>query len=137
MPLFPSSEWMADFCQRLEEHPEAPEVAPALDGIYRFVIEPAGPLVERHTYVIAITPVDDGAEVTLIDEGDDIEPRLSMSADYRRWQQLVRGELDIAMAVMLRRLRVSGDLTGLVGSVSSGRPLIESLHAVETTWLED
>jgi putative sterol carrier protein len=63
--------------------------------------------------------------------------RLTLTADYRRWQQLVRGELDVAMAVMLRRLRVSGDLTSLMGNVSNAQPLVDSLHEVETTWLED
>jgi hypothetical protein len=37
----------------------------------------------------------------------------------------------------LRRIRVSGDLTRLIGSVSSANPLVDSLHDVETIWLED
>ena len=134
MPVFPSDEWMADFCERLEEHPDAGEIAAALDGVYRFVIEPAGPLTERHTYDIAIRAAGDGADVSMID-GDE-KPRLTLTTDYRRWQQLIRGELDVGMAVMLRRIRVSGDLTRLIGSVSSANPLVDSLHDVETVWLE-
>ena len=135
MPVFPSEEWMAEFCHRLEEHPEAGDIASELDGVYRFVIEPAGPLEDRHTYDVAISPSGDGADVAVVDDG--AEPRLTLTTDYRRWQQLVRGELDVGMAVMLRRLRVSGDLTRLVGSVSSARPLVDSLGSVQTVWLED
>lgn len=137
MPLFPSHEWMAEFCRRLRVHPQADEVAKALDGVYRFVIEPAGPLDERHSYQVSIRPAEQGAEVAVVDSQPQDEPRLSLTADYRRWQQLVRGELDVGMAVMLRRLKVSGDLTTLMGNVASARPLVDSLHEVDTTWLED
>ncbi|MPZ74274.1 MAG: hypothetical protein GEU74_13775 [Nitriliruptorales bacterium] len=137
MPLFPSTEWMAEFCARLAAHSEAPEIAQALDGVYRFVIEPAGPLSDRHSYDISIRPTGAGANIGVVDGERHGDPRLTMTADYRRWQQLVQGELDIGMAVMLRRLRVSGDLSSLIGNVSNAGPLVESLHEVDTTWLED
>ena len=136
MPVFPSYEWMEEFCERLESHPEAAEVATALDGVYRFVVEPGGPLDEQHVYDVSIRPTRNGSEVAVVD-GDGDKPRLTMTTNYGRWQQLVRGELDVGMAVMLRRLRVSGDLTSLMGNVSSARPLLESLHEVDTTWLEN
>jgi len=136
MPVFPSDEWMAEFCDHLGRHPEAGDIAAALDGVYRFVVDPAGPLEERHVYELEIRGNGDGADVTLLDD-ETADARLTLTTDYRRWQQLIRGELDVGMAVMLRRLRVSGDLTRLIGSVSSARPLVDSLHNVDTTWLED
>jgi hypothetical protein len=135
MPVFPSEEWMVEFCQHLAGHPDAAAIAEALNGVYRFVIDPGGPLEERHTYDVAIYPDGDGADVGVVDDGDG--PRLTMTTDYRRWQQLVRGELDVGMALMLRRLRVSGDLTQLIGNVSSAGPLLDSLGEVDTEWLED
>lgn len=135
MPVFPSEEWMAEFCRRLEDHPDAADIAAALDGVYRFVVDPAGPLEERHVYDVAIRPSAGGAGVEIVDDGTDA--RLTMTTDYRRWQQLVRGELDVGMALMLRRLKVSGDLSQLIGNVSSARPLMDSLSAVETVWLEE
>jgi len=137
MPLFPSTEWMDEFCERLASHEDAAELAEALDGVYRFVIDPAGPLTGRETYDISIRPKGAGAVIGLVDGKRDASPRLTLTADYRRWQQLVRGELDVAMAVMLRRLRVSGDLTSLMGNVSNAQPLVDALHEVDTTWLED
>ena len=138
MPVFPSYEWMAEFCERLESHEEADDVASALDGVYRFVIDPAGPLDEQHVYDVSIRPTDEGPEVYVLDADEEADkPRLTLTTDYRRWQQLVRGELDVGMAVMLRRLKVSGDLTSLMGNVSNAGPLVDSLHEVDTTWLED
>lgn len=137
MPVFPSDEWMAEFCERLESHPQSDDIAGALDGVYRFVIEPAGPLSERFVYDLSITAVDGGSAVELLDVDGGDKPRLTLTTDYRRWQQLIKGELDVGMAVMLRRLRVSGDLTRLMGNVSNAGPLLESLHEVDTVWLEN
>jgi hypothetical protein len=126
---------MDEFCSLLASHPQADEVAQALDGVYRFVVDPAGPLTVRHTYDVEISPTANGAQVGVIEAGQ--QPRLTLTTDYRRWQQLVRGELDVGMAVMLRRLKVSGDLTSLMGNVSNAGPLVESLHNVDTVWLDE
>ncbi|MDQ3974397.1 MAG: SCP2 sterol-binding domain-containing protein [Actinomycetota bacterium] len=138
MPVFPSQSWMEDFCARLRQHPRTAEAAGVLDGRYRFVVEPSGPLTERHVYDIVVRPGDDGAgpDVGCVDDpaGD---ARLTLAADYGRWVQLIRGELDLAMAVMLRRLRVSGDLSGIMRHLSSVQPLTDALGAVDTRWLDE
>ncbi|MDP9405151.1 MAG: SCP2 sterol-binding domain-containing protein [Actinomycetota bacterium] len=137
MPLFPSTEWMVAFCDELRAHPDAEKVAAGLDGVYRFVVEPEGPLAVTHRYDVAIRPTGAGAQVDLLDGEGHEAPRLTLTADYQRWQQLIRRELDVGVAVVLRRLKVSGDLTSLRGSLSSAQPLVHALAAVDTTWLED
>lgn len=135
MPTFPSGEWMDAFCANLRAHPGADDMAAALQGTYRLVIEPAGPLAERHTYDVEILPGPAGAEVAWTAETGPAPPTLSLTAGYDRWQQLIRGELDIAMALMLRRVRVGGDLSRLTRQIDSARPLLDALRGVETQWL--
>lgn len=132
MPVFPSREWMHEFCDRLGQHPEAYNVAVALDGTYRFVIQPAGPLPERHAYDVLIAP---GPELRLLDEPVE-DPTLELSADHERWRQLIQGKLDVRMAVMLRRLKVRGDLSRLIGRLDSTGPLVDALGQVRTEWLD-
>jgi hypothetical protein len=134
MPTFPSSEWMDAYCEELAAHPDAARAADALDGVYRFVVEPDGPLGERCSFDVSILPSDGGAEVTRIVDGSG-DPRLTMTAKYGRWRQLIRGELDIAMAMMLRRLRISGDVATLRRRLSDAAPLTDALRRVETQWL--
>lgn len=136
MPLFPSQEWMEDFADRLATHPGAGPTAQALDGVYRFVIVPAAGLGEQHRYDVEIRPADDGGgpRVTPLDAPVDA-PRLTITAGYDRWQQLLRGELDLPMAVLLRRIKVSGDLGALTSQGSSTRPLLDALSGVDSTFL--
>lgn len=137
MPVFPSREWMEEFCANVRDHPDTPEVAPMLAGTYRFVVEPAGPLTERLVYDVSVRPTGEGLpEVRLLDDDDAARrPRLTVTADYERWRQLVSGELDLGLAVMLRRVRVSGDLGTLSSGLSNTRPLLDALGKVETEWL--
>ncbi len=133
MPLFPSREWMEAFCERVRAHPDAAEAAEALRGVYRFVVEPAGPVDHRHVYDMRIEPSPDGAAPTVSRlEEEHVSPRLTLTADYTRWRQLIRGELDLATAFMLRRLRVSGDLGPLLSRASSARPLTDALAGVDS-----
>lgn len=136
MPVFPSEAWVQEYCQRLQAHPDAGRAAATLDGVYRFVIEPAGPLTERHAYDVGIHPDGNGgASANLLDEPVE-RPRLELRAGYPNWRKLIAGELDVRMAMMLRRLKVSGDLSAVTRRLADSRPLTDALSAVDTQWPE-
>lgn len=138
MPVFPSTEWIHEYCDRLAAHPDAGAVARGLDGVYRFVIEPGGPLREPQTHAVEIRPCDDDrAVVTARGDVPAAEAELSISAAYPQWRQLVEGRLDLALALMLRRVKVGGNLHRLTGRLASAQPLLEALRDVDTVWLED
>lgn len=133
MHLFPSEEWVDAFCVNLERHPEAEETARALSGIYRLEVKPAGPLSELHRYDVLISPDSGDPSVTRLQQlsGDH---RLRLSADYARWRQLLEGRLDVKVAVLLGRLRISGDLAGVRSNLNETRPLLDALSSVNTRW---
>lgn len=134
MPRFPSDEWIEDFCARLREHPDAAALAEHFAGFYRFVMEPAGPLHTRETYHIEVVPTSGQPDVHPV--ADAADPRLTVAADYNRWRQLVSGDLDLGLAVMLRRIRVSGDLATLTRGLANTKPLLDALAAVDSQWPE-
>jgi hypothetical protein len=129
--MFPSQEWITAYCALLEADPRAGAMARALQGVYRFVVEPGGSLTERHSYDVSIVPEGDGAAVTPLPTGVP-EPRLVIAAVYPRWVQLLRGELDIPLAIMLRRIKVTGDLRAVTANLDDARPLLDALSAVES-----
>lgn len=137
MPVFPSAEWIQEYCDRLAAHPDAVAVAQSLDGVYRFVIEPGGALREGQVHGVEIRPARGGAKVTPVGALNPADAQLSFSASYPLWKQLVLGKLDLGLALMLRRVKVGGNLASLTGRLSSAQPLLEALRAVDTVWLED
>lgn len=135
MPVFPSTEWMDAFCAQLVAHPRAADAATRLHGVYRFVIDPSGPLVARHTYEIRLAIVDSGVRAGRPHDSID-SPRVVVRTDYNRWRQLLEGRLSVGPALLFGHLRVSGDMAALVGSRGDLDVLMESLREVDTTWLD-
>lgn len=133
MPVFPSSEWIDEFCARLEADPRSGAMARALEGVYRFEVEPSGPVQQRQVYDVAIAPTEQGASVKPLAAGAQA-PRLTIAAAYPRWVQLLRGELDIPIAIMLRRIKVSGDLKAVTSNLNDARPLLDALSAVDSSF---
>lgn len=131
--MFPSSEWIDEFCTRLEADPRSGTMARSLEGVYRFEVEPGGPLADAQRYDVSIAPDGDGAKVTPLPFGAQT-PRLTIAAAYPRWVQLLRGELDIAIAMMLRRIRVSGDVRSVTSNLNDARPLLDALSAVDSSF---
>jgi len=58
------------------------------------------------------------------DEIQEIRPAYDVRAPYRLWKQLLRGQLDPVQAALSGRVRVKGDLEGLVRR-SSYRYILE------------
>lgn len=133
MPTFPSREWMEDLCRHVADHEQAASLAEALDGVYAFVIEPDGPVRETHRYDLAIHPGDGGVRAEVLDEPVS-DPRVQLTARFDRWWKLVNGEMDPGTAVMLRRLKVSGDLWRVGRQLSSTKPLLEALSRTPAQW---
>lgn len=136
MATFPSHAWLEAYCEAFATHPDAAEAADTLEGLYRFTVDPAGPLQERHTYHLQVHPGPDGEPVVEPVDDPETGPRLGLAADYERWRQLIEGRLDLKRAYLLRQIRVSGDVFGLIRNLDSTRALSESLHSVPTEWLD-
>lgn len=134
MPVFPSSEWIDAFCEELASHPRAPAAAASLGGVYRFVVDPGGPLHEQHTYAVLLG-VDDGhavARPAAVSE----TPRVIVRTDYRRWRQLLEGRLDLGPAMLFGQLRISGDMAGLLNARGDVDVVVDALRGVDTDWLD-
>lgn len=135
MPTFPSTAWIDAFCVELAAHPRAAHAAAHLGGVYRFIIEPGGPLAERRQYQVSLAVADGAAKVTRLDGADTV--RVAVRTDYRRWQQLLRGQLDLGPAMLFGRVRITGDLAALLNAREDVDVVVDALRAVDTVWLED
>lgn len=134
MPVFPSSEWMDAFCAELAAHPRAADAATRLRGVYRFIVDPSGPLTDRHTYEIELAVAGTGVRADRVEGAP--SPRVVVQADYGRWRQLLEGRLRLGPAVLFGHLRISGDMAALMGSSGDVDVLLEALREVETVWLD-
>jgi hypothetical protein len=134
VPVFPSTEWMDAFCAELVAHPRGADMATRLHGVYRFVVDPGGPLTDRHTYEILLAVSDHGLRADRV--AGTASPRVIVRTDYGRWRQLLEGRLSLGPAMLFGHLRVSGDMAVLLGSRGDVDVLLEALREVDTVWLD-
>lgn len=125
---------MDAFCAELVAHPRAPHAAMRLHGVYRFVVEPGGPLADRHSYEVSLAPAAPGVRAHRV--AGTARPRVTVATDYGRWRRLLEGRLDLGTALLFGHLRVSGDTTGIMGSRGHVDVLVEALREVDTVWLD-
>ncbi|MBW3605923.1 MAG: SCP2 sterol-binding domain-containing protein [Actinobacteria bacterium] len=135
MPVFPSSEWIDAFCAELAGHPRAAQAATNLGGVYRFVVEPAGPLHDRRTYEVLLDARDGRAHAEQVTGTP--SPRVAVRTDYGRWRQLLEARLDLGPALLFGRLRLTGDMAALMRSRDDVDVVVDALRRVDTTWLDD
>lgn len=132
MPPFPSLEWMQAYAEELAAHDDAATMARGLDGAYRFVID-AGPHVPfRHAYEVEIRPGDPPMVEAREATGGRVV--IEVAGSHERWRDMIEGRLDLLPAVLLRRIRVSGDWGSLRSRLRDGTPLLDALHRVPTEW---
>jgi hypothetical protein len=134
VPTFPSTEWIDTFCDVLAAHPKAAHAAASLSGVYRFIVDPSGPLADRRQYHVSLSTVDGHAQVARVNEADRV--RVTVRTDYGRWRQLLLGQLDLGPAMLFGRVQISGDLAALLGAQQDVGVVVDALRAVDTVWLE-
>jgi hypothetical protein len=134
VPTFPSTEWIDAFCVELASHPRAAHAAASLGGVYRFIVDPSGPLPDRRQYHVSLSAADGDVQVARVGDAD--RARITVRTDYDRWQQILLGQLDLGSAMLFGRVQISGDLAGLLGAQQDVAVVVEALQAVDTVWLE-
>lgn len=136
MPTFPTREWIETVADAVAAHPNAPQQAEKVAGVYRLHITDSGPLEQDYIYTFSLSPGDDGARprVELV---DDVPEDLGISADYERWKQLITGELDPTRALLQRKVAVSGGLTAAMQRIGAVTLLQDAVATVETSWPDE
>ncbi len=138
---FPSRQWLAAVAEAANRHPDLQK---ALDGLGRdvaAVVEADPPALERS--VAAWGRHDGGriAEWRMLEDEDEIleiQPAYVVRAPYRLWKSLLRKEMDPVEAALSGRVKVKGDLEGLVRRASVGYIIMDAvLREVETEFPDE
>lgn len=134
MPRFPSDEWTEELIVRFLAHPDAADAASRLAGRYRLVVQPDDGFAGHHATTLEIG-VDEDDEATMREVEADGD--LSVTATYRRWKAMVRGEQGIKRAVATGRVRIGGSKREALRRAGSLGPLLEAMGEIDTDWPDE
>jgi len=137
---FASREWIAAVVEAVNRHPDLPRALAGLGTDLAVVVE-AEP-VARAPAVAAWGRQAGGriAEWRLLEDEDDIlelEPDYVVRAPYHLWKDVMQARLDPVQAALAGRIRVKGDLEGLVRRANFRYIVDEALRAVATEYPDE
>ena len=130
---FPREEWFQALADRIGESDAYRLAAHDWEGDIAFVIE-ADP--ERGVpddvwgYLDLWHGTCRSGSVVSSERGEGAE--FVISATYRRWKDVVRGDLDPVRAMMQGKLRVRGDVPTIIRYVSAANELVHRTGSVDT-----
>jgi putative sterol carrier protein len=135
---FPADDWFAALAEEINGSPAYREAAADWEGDIAFVVE-ADPERGVPADVWGYLDLWHGAcrsgRITTRDEGEGAE--FVISASYRRWKDVVRGDLDPVRAMMQGKLRVRGDLPKILRYVQAAHELVAICGDVPTRFPDE
>jgi putative sterol carrier protein len=114
--VFPTSEWLNAFQEKLNNDPQYFQVAQKWEGDMYFVIAPDGNLKEQTVLYLDLWH----GKCRGVEFVTDIEshmPRFSLKAQYTNFSKVLLGELDPMQAMLTRKLEVKGDMGMMMRNV--------------------
>jgi hypothetical protein len=138
--LFASSAWVDAVVTSVNRHPDLPRAMAGLGLDLAAVVEPDGAAFPRPA---AVWGRQDGGRIAewrvLEDEDDVLEigPAYVVRAPYRIWKEILLGRVDPVQAALSGKVRVKGDLEGLVRRATYRYILDEALRAIPTEFEDE
>lgn len=135
---FPHEEWFEALAGEINASAAYREAASDWEGDIAFVVE-ADPERGVPGDVWGYLDLWHGAcrSAAVVDAGRGDDAEFVISATYRRWKDVVRGDLDPVRAMMQGKLRVRGDLPKILRYVQAAHELVVICGLVPTRFPDE
>jgi hypothetical protein len=138
--IFPSEPWVKAVVEAANRHPDLPRALAGLGGDLAAVVEREGPRFPRSVAVWGRQAGGRIAEWRVLDDEDDVlelDPAYVVRAPFGTWRQILDGRVDPVKAALSGRVRVKGDLDGLVRRATYRYILDEAIRSVPTEFPDE
>jgi len=118
---FASRPWLGALAAAVNGQPDLAKALEGLGSDLAAVVEADPPALARNVAVWGRQAEGRIAEWRVLEDEDEIlelEPAYVVRAPYRLWKELLRGQADPVQAALSGRVKVKGDLEGLVRRAS-------------------
>ncbi|MFX1511053.1 MAG: SCP2 sterol-binding domain-containing protein [Promethearchaeota archaeon] len=134
--LFPSEEWLAEYVKKINENPEYEKAAKDWEGDFLWVLEPDGTEPEEFRGQMITTYYDlwhGQCRKAFLVTPEIPEPKTEyiISGEYSIWVKMLKGELSAFKAIMMRKLKVKGNLAKIMRANKATMELNRSARMIE------
>jgi putative sterol carrier protein len=133
---FPSDEWVKELSRQLNASPAYLQSGKAWEGDFVFVVEGD----ERYpltTYLYL--DLFHGASPSAFQMAslDEKKGKYLISAPYSTWRKIIEGKLDPIQGLMMRRLKLQGDLMQVMRYPKAAKDMVDACSQVPTNFVDD
>jgi putative sterol carrier protein len=114
--IFPSTEWLQAFQDKLNTDEKYAQVAKNWEGDMYFIIEPDGNLSEQMVMYLDLWHGECRA-VEVVDDITKYNPAFTLKADYGNFAGVLTGKIDPMQAMLTRKLDVKGNMAVMMRNV--------------------
>jgi putative sterol carrier protein len=129
--VFPTSEWLKVFQEKLNSDAQYFQVAQKWEGDMYFIIIPDGNLKEPTVLYFDLWH-GQCRNVEFVTDIADHSPRFSLKALYTNFSKVLLGELDPMQAMLTRKLEVKGDLGMIMRNVPTVLSFVRCAKEITT-----
>ena len=132
---FPSDEWINALSRLLNESESYEQSAKDWEGDFIFVVEPDGAFSETaHLFLGLRHGKSTGA--ALLASADERPAEYMITAPYGTWRKVIDGELDPIQGMMMRKLKLEGNLMKIMRYPKAAKEIVSCCALVPTEWPE-
>jgi putative sterol carrier protein len=128
---FPSDEWIKELSRYLNDSESYERSAKDWEGDFVFVCEPDQAYAETaYLYLGLRHGKSTGAE--MMTGEDDRETEFLIRAPFSAWRQVIEGKLDPIQGMMMRKLRLTGDMRMILRYVAAAKEIVSCCALIPT-----
>ena len=132
---FPSDEWIKELGQQLNASPSYERSAKDWEGDFIFVVEPDD-AYDGTAYLFLGLYHGKSTGAAMLASEDEREAQFVIRAPFSDWRQVVEGKLDPIQGMMMRKLRLTGDMKMVLRYVAAAKEIVSCCALVPTDFGE-
>jgi len=128
---FPSDEWIKELSAQLNASESYEKSARDWEGDFVFIVEP-DQAYDDVAYLFLALYHGKSPDAALVSGEDDREVQFVLRGTFSTWRQIIEGKQDPIQAMMMKRLKVRGDMMKIMRYPKAAQEIVSCCALVPT-----
>lgn len=128
---FPSDEWIKALSQQLNASASYERSAKNWEGDFIFISEP-DEAYDGEAYLFLGLYHGKSTDAAMLQSEDEREAQFIIRAPFSAWRQVIEGKLDPIQGMMMRKLKLTGDMKMVLRYVAAAREIVSCCALIPT-----
>ncbi len=135
--LFPSAEWVNEYCKRLKESPDYNKAGKGWKDPILFKMIELDSLKEKPQFDSFILYLKDGIceNCEVVTDPQKTAP-FKLTATYSNWKKIIDGKINPTQAMLTGQMKVVGNIAVLLRYASAAIAMVKVAQSIPTMYLE-